>query len=61
MLKKDITFIYLDSAQKSAYQPIADEAEKRGYKVRMTDNPYERCEHFFYYPFFSMAMLLDVV
>ena len=69
MLKKDITFIYLDSAQKSAYQPIADEAEKRGYKVRMTDNPYERCEIAFYcehknypqYSKFSVIMLHDII
>lgn len=69
MLKKDITFIYSDSAQKSAYQPIAEEAEKRGYRVKMTDNPFERCEIGFYcehknypqYSKFSVIMLHDII
>lgn len=69
MLKKDITFIYLDSAQKSAYQPIADEAEKRGYRVKMTDDPFVRCEIGFYcehknypqYSKFSVIMLHDII
>ncbi len=69
MLKKDITFIYLDTAQKSAYQPIAEEAERRGYRVKMTDNPFERCEIGFYcehnnypqYSKFSVIMLHDII
>ena len=41
MIKKDITFIYQDSAEKSMYIPIAEEAEKRGYKVSWSINKLE--------------------
>ena len=69
MLKKDITFIYSDSAEKAIYEPLAEEAGKRGYKVRMTDNSYERCEIGFYcqhvnfpqYSRFSLIMLHDII
>ena len=69
MLKKDITFIYSDSAERAIYEPLASEAEKRGYQVRMTDNPYERCEIGFYcqhvnfpqYSRFSLIMLHDII
>jgi len=68
-LKKDITFIYSDSAEKALYQPIYEEAEKRGYKVRMTENPFEKCEIGFYcqhinhpqYSKFSLIMLHDII
>ena len=29
-LKKDITFIYMDSAEKAMYEPLMEEAKKRG-------------------------------
>lgn len=69
MLKKDITFIYLDSAQKSAYQPIAEEAQRRGYQVRFTDDKFAKCEIGFYcehvnhpqYSKFSVIMLHDII
>ena len=68
-LKKDITFIYSDSAEKSIYAPLADEAQKRGYNVRLTDNPYCKCEIGFYcqhtnfpqYSKFSLIMLHDII
>jgi len=68
-MKKDIAFIYMDSAEKSMYQPIAREAEKRGYRVRLTDNKFERCEIGFYcqhvnfpqYSKFSVIMLHDII
>lgn len=69
MLKKDITFIYLDNAQKSFYELIAEEAEKRGYKTKLTDNKFEKCEigvyceHFNHPQFskFSVIMLHDII
>ena len=68
-LKKDITFIYSDSAEKAIYQPLQEEAEKRGYKTKLTDNPYEKCEIGFYcqhinfpqYSKFSLIMLHDII
>lgn len=69
MLKKDVTFIYSDSAEKAIYQPLVEEAKKRGYKVKLTDNPFEKCEIGFYcqhinhpqYSKFSVVMLHDIV
>ena len=69
MLKKDITFIYMDSAEKAAYMPIAKEAEKRGYKVTITDDKFKKCEIGFYcqhvnfpqYSNFSVIMLHDII
>lgn len=69
MLKKDITFIYMDSAEKAIYEPIAEEAKKRGYKVKLTDNKFEKCEIGFYcqhvnfpqYSRFSLVMLHDII
>ncbi|MBR6450649.1 MAG: hypothetical protein IKS96_12035 [Fibrobacter sp.] len=69
MLTKDITFIYSDSAEKAIYQPLAEEAKKRGYKVKLTDNPFEKCEIGFYcqhinhpqYSKFSLVMLHDII
>ena len=43
MLKKDITFIYLDRADYNMYQPIVKEAQKRGYlprRQRLTGTPF---------------------
>lgn len=69
MLKKDITFIYTDSAEKSMYKPIAEEALKRGYKVTLSDNIFSRCEIGFYcqhvnfpqFSRFSFIMLHDII
>ena len=33
-MKKDITFIYMDSAEKALYTPIAKEAEKEAIKLQ---------------------------
>ncbi len=68
-IKKDITFIYSDSAEKEIYKPIASEAEKRGYKVTLTDNKFAKCEIGFYcqhinfpqYSKFSVIMLHDII
>lgn len=68
-LKKDITFIYMDSSEKAAYEPIADEARKRGYIIHWTDNKFEKCEIGFYcqhinfpqYSKFSLIMLHDII
>lgn len=69
MLKKDITFIYMDAAERSAYQPIAEEAERRGYRVTITDDKFAKCEIGFYcqhrnhpqYSKFSLIMLHDII
>ena len=68
-MKKDITFIYSDSAEKAIYQPIAVEAEKRGYTVHLTDNAFQKCEigvycqhmNFPQYSKFSIIMLHDII
>lgn len=69
MLNKDITFIYMDTAEKNMYQPIAEEAEKRGYKVSFTDDKTYKCEIGFYcqhinfpqFSKFSVIMLHDII
>ena len=69
MLKKDITFIYMDAAEKSMYTPIAEEAVRRGYTVKFTTNKLEKCEIGFYcqhvnYPQFSkfsLILLHDII
>lgn len=68
-INKDITFIYEDSAQISMYKPIAEEAQRRGYSVKMTDNMLEKCEIGFYchhvnfpqHSKFSVIMLHDII
>lgn len=68
-MNRDITFIYSDSAEKALYTPIAEEAEKRGYKVRMTMDPFAECEIGVYcqhinFPEssrFSVIMLHDII
>lgn len=67
-MKKEITFIYMDSSEKANYEPIAEEAIKRGYKVNFTDNKFEECEIGFYcqhinfpqFSKFSVIMLHDI-
>ena len=69
MVKKDITFIYSDSAEKAMFTPLFEEAKRRGYTVKMTDNPFEKCEIGFYcqhmnfpqYSKFSVIMLHDII
>lgn len=69
MLKKEITFIYEDSAQISMYKPIVAEAERRGYTTKMTQNMLEKCEIGFYchhinfpqHSKFSVIMLHDII
>ncbi len=68
-LKKDITFIYMDNAEKAMYRPIAQEAERRGYQVRLTDDKFAKCEIGFYcqhinfpqFSRFSFIMLHDII
>lgn len=68
-LEKDITFIYMDRAEYQSYYPIYEEAKKRGYKVKLTKNKFEKCEIGFYcqhvnfpqYSKFSVIMLHDII
>jgi len=68
-MKKDITFIYMDSAEKALYTPIAEEAKRRGYAVTMTQDKFVKCEIGFYcqhinfpqYSKFSVIMLHDII
>lgn len=68
MLIKDITFIYMDAVQKQVYEMIAEEAKKRGYKTRITDDKFAKCEIGWYcehinfpqFSKFSVIMLHDI-
>ena len=68
MLKKEITFIYSDDVEKQVDEMIAAQAEKRGYSVRLTRDPYAKCEIGWYcqhinfprYSRFSVIMLHDI-
>lgn len=69
MIKKDITFIYMDSSEKSLMEPVAEEAKRRGYVTRFTDDKFAKCEIGFYcqhvnfpqFSKFSAIMLHDIV
>lgn len=69
MLKKNITFIYMDSAEKAFMTLLAEEANKRGFKTRITNNKFEKCEigvycqhvNFPQYSKFSVIMLHDII
>lgn len=69
MLEKDITFIYMDTAEKSFMKLLAQEAQKRGYKTKITDNKFEKCEvgiycqhsNFPQFSKFSIIMLHDII
>lgn len=69
MLKKDITFIYMDNVEKQIFSVIKEEAMRRGYKTKMTTNKFEKCEIGFYcqhvnfpeYSKFSLIMLHDLI
>lgn len=68
-IKRDITFIYSDSAEKSMYEPIAQEAQSRGYAIHFSNNKFEKCCIGFYcqhinYPEnsrFSIILLHDII
>ena len=69
MLNKEITFIYWDTSEWNMFQPIQKEAQKRGYKTKVTKNKFEKCEIGFYcqhvnfpqYSKFSLIMLHDII
>lgn len=68
-LKKEITFIYQDAVQKQVYEMIAEEARKRGYQTKLTDDPFAKCEIGWYcdhvnfpqFSRFSLIMLHDII
>lgn len=68
-LAKKITFVYQDSADYQNYFPIIKEAENRGYEVKVTQDPFEKCEIGMYcqhdnFPEnskFSVIMLHDII
>lgn len=68
-MKKKITFIYSSSAEKSMYLSMLEEAQKRGYKTRLSSNPFEKCEigvycqhvNFPQYSKYSVIMLHDIM
>ncbi len=47
-IKKEITFIYTDKLEYQCYEAVAEEAVKRGYKIKFSDNVLEKCEIGFY-------------
>lgn len=69
MVKKEITFIYVDDVQKQVYEMIAKEAQTRGYRTRLTDDKFAKCEIGWYcehinhpqYSKFSVIMLHDIM
>lgn len=69
MLNKDICFVYMDSAEKSFMDLLAKEAQSRGYKTLVTNNPFQKseigvyCQHinFPQYSNFSVVMLHDII
>ena len=48
MIKKEITFIVTDNVEKQCCEPVALEAQKRGYKIKFSDNKFEKCEIGYY-------------
>lgn len=68
-MKKDITFIYMDSAEKSFMILLEKEAKKRGYKTKVTADKFARCEigvycqhvNFPQFSKFSVIMLHDII
>lgn len=69
LLRKDITFIYMDAAEQALFSPIVEEAINRGYKVKLTNNKFEKCEigiycqhvNFPQFSKFSVIMLHDII
>ena len=48
-IKKEITFFCTDKVERQCCDSIIKEAELRGYKVRVTDNKFEKAEIFIYH------------
>lgn len=42
--RKEITFFYSNPVESQTATPVAAEAEKRGYRTRLTDKPFEQAE-----------------
>lgn len=69
MYKKEISFIYMDSAEKSFMDVLASEAAKRGYETKVTNDKFVRseigiyCQHVNFPQFskFSVIMLHDII
>ena len=69
MLKKEITFFYMETAEKLFMDLLAEEARKRGYKTRVTKDKFEKCEigvycqhvNFPQYSKLSVIMLHDII
>ncbi len=69
LIKKEITFIYTDMGEYYNVLPIAQEAEKRGYRIAFTENLKQPCEigiycQHEYYPEnakFSVILLHDMM
>ena len=67
-VKKEITFIWKNGVQKQVDEMIAAEAEKRGYRTKITDDRYAKCEIGWYcehvnfpqFSKFSVIMLHDI-
>ena len=67
-IKKEITFFCTDKIEKQCCDPVAKEAEKRGYVVEFTDNQFQKCEIGYYlshlnfpkYSKFSVITLHDL-
>lgn len=68
-IKREITFIYQDSAEKNQFEPIAEEAQKRGFQIKWSMDKLQKCEIGFYcqhvnfpqYSKFSIIMLHDII
>lgn len=68
-LKKEITFIYMDTSERAIYNELSEEAKKRGYQVKITNNKFEKCEigvycqhiNFPQFSKFSVIMLHDII
>lgn len=69
MLKKKITFIYMESSEKAFMDILANEAKSRGYDVKVTDDKFSKneigvyCQHvnFPQNSKFSVIMLHDII
>lgn len=64
-IKKEITFICTDNVERQCCEPVALEAEKRGYKTKFTDNQFTKCEIAFYishvnYPKYSKFSIVSL-
>jgi CDP-glycerol glycerophosphotransferase (TagB/SpsB family) len=68
-IKKEITFIYKHKSELQNIEPIRQEANERGYKTKLSDNQFEKCEigvycqhvNFPHNSKFSVIMLHDAI